>query len=173
MHSKFEARVKELRQKFMELRSAFMAERIIHVEISVLRVLDGVDRLKIKLDNHSILMLLVFLRYSHSSQSSRNGLNTCSDPEMHDLTGRKDAFLLPGSPYSKRYLNGYLRAPPRRVYSCSMVCQARERRLLPILLRKSSLTAGDWAHRTVLVEMIEETVTPNICSAPLPLKWLI
>jgi hypothetical protein len=55
--SKSEARVKELREKFMELRSAFTAERIVEVQLSVLRVVDGLDRLESKLDNHSKYVL--------------------------------------------------------------------------------------------------------------------
>ena len=66
--SKSEARVKELREKFVELHSAFTAERIVEVELSVLRVVDGLDRLESKLDNHSMLLLLMFL-YSHTFHS--------------------------------------------------------------------------------------------------------
>jgi ABC-type multidrug transport system fused ATPase/permease subunit len=55
--SKSEGRVKEFMEKFMELRSAFMAERIVEVQLSVLRVVDGLGRLESKLDNHSKCVL--------------------------------------------------------------------------------------------------------------------
>jgi hypothetical protein len=63
--SKSEDRVKELREKFAELRAAFTAERIVHVELSVLRVVDGVDQLQSTLKDHSMLLLLELLHFSY------------------------------------------------------------------------------------------------------------
>ena len=43
--------MKELREKFVELHSAFTAERIVQVELSVLRVVDSLGRVEDKLDD--------------------------------------------------------------------------------------------------------------------------